>query len=92
MWLLLFGTIAQSGGRHFVGRQYVGRHLLSQLESPDSLDHHEPKLWGDGGPEGLVEQMIHRCKRGRATALGSCGPHVIVGLCVLLSLSYRINT
>ena len=25
--LLVFGATAQSGGRHLVGRQYVGRHL-----------------------------------------------------------------
>ena len=87
VWLLLFGTTAQSGGRHFVGRQYVGRHLLAQSEPPDSLDHHQPKLWEDGGQEGLVEQMIHKCETGRATALGSCCPLVIVVLCVLLSLS-----
>ena len=82
VWLLLFGTTAQSGGRHFVGRQYVGCHLLAQLEPPDSLDHHQPKLWGDGGRESQVEQMIHSCKRGRATALGNCCPLRTVGPCV----------
>ena len=45
VWLLVFGAIAQSGGRHLVGRQYVGRHLSAWLVPPDSLDHHRPKLW-----------------------------------------------
>ena len=49
---------------------------------PDSLDHHQPKLLGDGGRESQVEQMIHSCKRGRATALGNCCPLRTVGLCV----------
>ena len=55
VWLLLFGATAQSGGRHFVGRQYVGRSLLAQPEPPDSPDYHEPKLWGDVDPESLVD-------------------------------------
>ena len=48
--LLVFGATAQSGGR-----QYVGRHLPAQSGPPDSLDHHQPKLWGDGGRESPVE-------------------------------------
>ena len=39
------GAMAKSGGRHLVGHQYGGRHLSAWLVPPDSLDHHQPKLW-----------------------------------------------
>ena len=45
VWMVVFGAMAKSGGRHLVGRQYVGRHLSAWLVPPDSLDHHRPKLW-----------------------------------------------
>ena len=58
VWMVVFGAMAKSGGRHLVGRQYGGRHLSAWLVPPDSLDHHQPKLLGDGGRESQVEQMI----------------------------------